>query len=504
MEHLSCLIDPRFVRPLAIALGSGPHTELDLRDKFTRGVPNRKMSQRSLSALLELAGRGGLIACDRGAWRIVGGRDVERAVRDCLESWSAPGFTGDSIFRNRCAASLDRGMLSAQAGYTPMIDLASRPSLTAAEWARIISGPVDLRQLTGRASRHADADFLMLYRSCETVPITDDRDVAPRVARSALPDLPSDPEDLLSGIRAARDGWWRQVGAPPAGVSMGDLSGFIVYAKEMLDLLFWGAPSPLRSLASAEHLELVSQRVQRFGIRAEDLSTVWRWLPSVYRAISRLSWGVRYLSNNLSHPEPPEPSAGAFSRVCRLPQEAQSAVSASRSGHSLNSITRPLALLHRALEGWGGRAGAAATARECAAAVGADMDEDGLLRRELAQRIKRLNVVGAIHVLDALARGVPAPDCPEHADGALASAGLIAAFSMFCESAQGRAYAEVRLALHAELDFQRRFNIHELSAPRRYLGIWRGTLLELVARLEGARRGCARGPEGPPAPPGII
>ena len=66
MGCLGHLIDPRFLRPLANSLSSGPHTELDLRSKFLRGVPNRNLSQRSLRTLLDLARQGGLIYFEQG------------------------------------------------------------------------------------------------------------------------------------------------------------------------------------------------------------------------------------------------------------------------------------------------------------------------------------------------------------------------------------------------------------------------------------------------------
>jgi hypothetical protein len=129
-----------------------------------------------------------------------------------------------------------------------------------------------------------------------------------------------------------------------------------------------------------------------------------------------------------------------------------------------------------------------ASARDCATAISSDGISDKLLRREFSARIRSLNVIGPVEILDALAGELVAPKFPDEKDAALCSAGLIAAFSQFIASPQGRAYAEVRLALHAELDFQRRFNLHNLSPPQRYEGVWRGTLQQLVGRLEDTRK----------------
>ena len=490
MGSLSHLIDPRFLHPLASALSSGPHTELELRAKFIRAVPNRNLSLRSLHIFLDLAKQGGLITFEQGAWRTLVRQNIKGAVTSCMAKWCDPQLTDDALFRQRCAVSLDRGMLSPAAEYTPLEDLARRSSLTDTEWARVISGPSDLCQLTGWTSKHTEADFLILYRSARTAPITDDFDVVPRVPRSLLPALPATSADFLSSIRAARSAWWEQVDLFLAGVTIQDLSGFAAYAKELLDLLLWGAPAPLRSLILPEHVELVSQMLLRFGLRAEDLSTVWRALPSTYRQISRLSWGVRYLNNNLSHPQSPEPDASAFLKVCSMPLPKQSAISMSRSGHSLLTLVRPLRVLHRALEGWRGRAAIATAALDCANAIASDMHEDSLLRREFALRVQRLNVIGSVHILDALAHKVSPPVFQKRDDEVLTSAGLIAAFSEFLDSVHGHAYAEVRLALHAALDFQRRYNIHALVPPQRYDGVWRGTIEELVTRLEDTRKGC--------------
>ena len=488
MGCLSHLVDPRFLRPLALALSSDPLSELELNNIFSREVPNRNLSKRSLGKLMELSQRGGLIAFEKGTWRTVLRRDIDRAVSSCLEVWIQPGFTDDDLLRNRSKVLLGQGLISANYEYAAIGELANRSSLAPAEWARLISGPCDLRQLTGLGSKHSEAEFLMICRSMETVPFTDDLDVSPRVPLSLLPSLPASADDLLSGILRARAYWQKSLEAFFGDVAIKDFDGFIIYAKDMLDYLFWGASSPLKSMVSPDRLAQVSQMLQSFGLRAEELSTVWRGLPSAYRLISRLSWGIRYLSNNISHPSPAGPDAKAFLRICELSASRQSAISAARSGHSLVSLIRPLRVLRRALENWPGHEVIAASAEECARAISADALNDKLFRREFADRIRRLNVIGSLQIMDAFADKVVAPVFPKSCDAALSSAGLIAAYSQFLESPRGRAYAEVRLALHAALDFQRRFNVHSLTAPRRYEGVWRDSLQQLVERLEDTRR----------------
>ena len=488
MDRLSHLIDPRFLAPLARALSTGPQSEYEFHAKFLRDVPIQGVSQRLLRMLLEHARRGGLVSYERGQWSMGTDRDIGAAVNRCLDSWCAPDFTGDELFRNRCAVCLDRGSLSNYSAYTSLAELSGRSTLTDVEWSRLISGTSDLRLLTGHNSRHADADCLMLYQSADAAPITDDSDVLPRVPRSMLVALPTTPEALLSSVRNARAAWRNQVTTFLADIAIDDFAGFAVYAKEMLDLLLWGAARPLCSHVSADRLSQVSEMLQRFGLRAEDLSTVWRGFPSAYRVVTRLSWGLRYLSNNLSHPEPPAPDLGAFLRVCGLPPAMQSAISTSRSGKSLLTIVRPLRVLHRALNGWSGRSEAASDVQDCADAVATDMHEDKLLRREFAERVRRLHIVAPVHILDALVHEIPPPNLPIYEDDVLASAGLIANFTKFLESHEGRAYAEVRLALHAELDFRRRFNLHSTHVPRRYQGVWRSTIQQLVARVEDMRK----------------
>ena len=502
MDRLSNLIDPRFLAPLAKALGTGPQSEYEFHSKFLRDVPIKRVSQRLLRLLLECTRRGGMVSFERGQWSMGAERDIGAAVNRCLDSWCAPDFTQDELFRHRCAVCLDRGSLSNYSAYSTLTELSGRSALTDVEWARLISGLFDLRLLTGECSRHADAECLMLYQSADSVPVTDDSDVLPRIPRSMLTCLPSSPEALLSGVQSARVAWRQQVGMFLADVAIDDFAGFAVYAKDMLDLLLWGVSRPLCSHVSEDKLSQVSEMLQRFGLRAEDLTTVWRCFPSTYRVVTRLSWGVRYLSNNLSHPEPPAPDPGAFSRVCGLPPAKQSAISTSRSGHSLLTIIRPLRVLHRALSGWSGRSAVASDAQACVAAVAVDMGEDKLLRREFAERIKRLNIVSAANILDALVSEIRSPEFPIYKDEALLSAGLMANLTKFFKSLEGRAYAEVRLALHAELDFRCRFNVHSLEIPKRYAGIWKSTIQELVARLEDTRKTSIRSyfPDGTTPP----
>lgn len=490
MGYLTHIIDPRFLLPLASALGSSPCTELELRAKFNRDTPNRNLSQRSLRTLLEFAQRGNLITFELGVWRTVPGQAASESVSACLARWCEPAVADDEVFRYRAAAALDRGLLTAGVTFTPTSELAQRNALTSPEWARLVSGICDIRLLTGRSSKHAEADFLTLYRAGQSAPVTDDADVSPRIPRDALPSLPASPDEIFTAIRQARSFWDQQALSFLGLNSKSDLECFIIYAKDFLDLLFWGDLFPLRSSVSPEDLRKVSLRLQRFGLRAEDLSTVWRSLPSTYRIIARLSWGIRYLSNNLSHPEPAQPDGESFLRICHLPAEKQSAISARRSGHTLLSLARPLRVLHRAIQGWRSRTEVIAAAQALQAAISADMLEDKLARREFAERVKRLRVVAPLHILDALAHPVPLPVFPERQDEVLTSAGCISTLCDFFESVPGYAYAETRLALHAELDFQRRFNLHSLTPPQRYDGVWRDSIAALVTRVEDTRRAC--------------
>ena len=94
-------------------------------------------------------------------------------MTSCLDAWCNLALTGDALFRNRCAVCLDRGTLSAAAEYTLLRHLAGRSTLAPVQWARLIAGPCDIRQLTGQTCKNNDVDFYMLYRSSETAPITD-------------------------------------------------------------------------------------------------------------------------------------------------------------------------------------------------------------------------------------------------------------------------------------------------------------------------------------------
>lgn len=489
MDCLSHRIDPRFLHPLAGALKNGPLTDLEIRALFLRDVPNRNLSLRTLQTLLDLAGRGDLLQCVHGQWRL-SALGAEHAMQACLETWVAPGFVTDPLFQHRCAVCLDRGLLSAHAEYASIDELVTRAVLSPPEWSRMLSGSCDLRQLTGRASKHSDADYLMLYRSADTAPITDDADVVPRIPRSMLPALPASSSEFLCGIRHVRQAWNAQLATFLAGTSPEDFSSFIVYAKDLLDLFFWGQRLPLRSTVAPENLPKLSERVQRYGLRAEDFSVAWRSLPGIYRIISRLSWGVRFLSNYLSHPQPPQPDAGAFLRICNLPGDVQAAISTGRSGHGLLTLTRTLRVLYRALREWRGHVAIAKAAEECAAAIAGDQLADKLLRRTFADRVRRLRIVPSIHILDAFSHEIVGPRTQTWPDETLMFAELITSYAEFYESAQGRAYAEIRLALHSELDFQNRFNVHSLSAPQRYAGIWSSSLPELVTRVENTRRAC--------------
>lgn len=184
---------------------------------------------------------------------------------------------------------------------------------------------------------------------------------------------------------------------------------------------------------------------------------------------------------------PPGPAIEAFVRVVNMPIQKLSAVSTRRSGIALSSLARPLRILHQALENWKGRAEIEDAVKSCASAAASDAIDDPLLRRELAERILRASGAGAVWILDALASEIIGPSIPVFGSLALDSAALIAEYASFLDSWQGRAYAELRLALNVETDFRNRFNIHIHDPPYRYNGVWHHTIIELLNRTENVR-----------------
>lgn len=492
MGCLSQIVHPHFVRSVAIVLKSGPVTELELQRHFLHDVPNRGVSKRVLSILLELCWRAGLISLDRGIWRPEFSDDIDHAIAQCYHFWSGPEFARDELFQKRSSVCLGLGIVTATGEFLSIEDLSARGSLTPREWGKLISRSGDMRRLCDLNSTHSEADYLMIYRNLDAPPICDDQDVLPRVPVNLLPVMPCSPVVLLSSIHQAENAWRLQLSEYLGQTTLEHFDRFIIYAKELLDMLFWGASSPMKSVVSHDHLVNVSGALRRFGVRAEDLTTVWRGVASVYRQISRLSWGIRYLSNNLWRPHPPNPDVRAFLSICDLPTEKQMGISVARSGHSLMSLIRPLKILHRALGSWPGRTSLATSALDCAAAVLGDNIMDKLLRREFGERIRRLEVVSSVNILDALSCEIEAPNFPSVNDDALMSAGLISSFSGFFDSRPGSAYAEVRLGLHSELDFHGRFNRHNPNVPQRYDGVWKDGLQHLVERLEDTRRGSIR------------
>lgn len=503
MERLSYLIDPRFMASLA-SFAKSPQAPLNLNEGFLRDVPNRRLSERSLRLLLKAGTDAGIISFANGVWRAPHDQSIESLLREWLKRSPAV----DERFLARCAAFSGDGAILPSGLYEPLAAFAARPTISPSELSRFISGPCDLRHLTGRLSKHSDADYLMIYRSHIAIPITENPEISPRIPAQVFPGLPCDAAALYKASRFAREAWWGQVDTFLGSCSREDLSTFIVYSKDLLDSLIWGRPNALRSSISPEQASDASEMLRLFGVHTADLMTVWRSLPTLYRSITRLSYGARYLSNNLSNPTPPPPDVEAFLRVCALPQKVQAAISTRRSGHSLFSIIRPLKILHKAIRTWPGRTTAITEASACTAALGEDADTDKLSRRATASTIKRLQVARPIDLVDALFEDIPSlPPC-EHADEDLRCASAMASYWRFLSSPQGRAYAEIRLALHSEIDFQRRFNSHKASPPQRYAGVWSGALAKLARRVEDTRHtvspkepplGAASGDARPPA-----
>lgn len=486
MGSLSHRIDPRFLQVLATAFANGPLTEFEVRNIFMQNVPNRNLSLRALDTFLDLAMKGGLLLHEHGIWRLTDTPSSEN-IRKCLHNWASPHFSDDEIFRNRCSTCLDEGYLSPKGDYTRLSIMANRKTLTQVEWSRLVSGPCDIRQLTGKESKHVKADFLVIYRNEYAPPISDDPNLIPRIESRLLPDLPTSPFLFLKGIHRLRRSWQLQIRSILGGIALEDFSAFITYAKDMLDLLFWGRCVPLRSTISVEDLSRVSDRFQRYALRSKELTAVWRSLPGIYRTVSRLSWGIRYLSNNLAHPKPPKPELEAFLRICNMPKKIQSSISSERAGQRLLTIARSLRIIQRALADWRGKSTLVRNWQDCTTAVSIDRLDDKLHRRSFAERIRSLQVVPSVYILDTLTYEIHPPPNPTVEDTVLRTAGILSGYDDFIDSIPGNAYAELRLALHSALDFSNRFNIHSLTSNNRFDGVWSNSLKQLVTRLENLR-----------------
>jgi hypothetical protein len=127
-----------------------------------------------------------------------------------------------------------------------------------------------------------------------------------------------------------------------------------------------------------------------------------------------------------------------------------------------------------------------ADAANCFRAVIDDQIPDKLQRRFLCERIRRSVAIPNILLLDALATELPSFEATTPSDPAQEKSAWVARYDDFLDAPIGRAYAEMRLALHAEVDFKGRFNRHAQHPPRRYAGVWNHTLEELLERVESA------------------
>ncbi|MDB4777626.1 hypothetical protein OAH08_04640 [Verrucomicrobia bacterium] len=477
---------PRFLQVLVGAFANGPLTPLELNNIFLRDVPNKQISIRTLKTFLGIAMRGGLVDFDHNVYYLKEGAPVD-LVRKCLHELSLPNFCDDKMFRYRCSNYLDYGYLSPQGEYTSFSILAKSMDFSSVEWFRLVSGSDDIRYLTGKESKHVESESLMFYGKGCVTPVSDDPDIIPRIEKRLLPKLPTSQATFLTGLQGLRRSWKVQVNSFLGRITVEELSSFIAYAKDMLDLIIWGEVTPLRSTVSSEHLSVVCDRFRKYGIRAKNLSSALRNLQSTYLLISRLSLGTRFLSNNLAHPKPPTPDDSSFSRVCNMPNKLQSSISLSRSGKKLTTLTRPLQLIHRALVDWSSKVELEQNFKNCSAAVYNDHLDDRLQKRILAERIHQLRLVSPTYLLDSLGNDLNPPSIPLIKDEVLRTASIISCYSNFIESTPGRAYGELRLALHGELDFRNRFNVHSINPEERYVGIWRNSLEELVERIENIR-----------------
>jgi hypothetical protein len=205
MGVMNLTLDPRWINHVVDALRDRPLSTFDLHSKFLEDVPSRRLGLRALHQLLELLEQGGVIRHHNDWWetRPLAGSPTWHLLDNIRRNRGLK----DGLFLNRCASLVGEGYLKPNGDLVSMRQVSSGKDADELSWARILSPLCDLRLLTGLESKHVQADFLMIYRAEESIPISANYGLLPCLPEEHIPALPCDTVDLDRSIALLRHCW---------------------------------------------------------------------------------------------------------------------------------------------------------------------------------------------------------------------------------------------------------------------------------------------------------
>ena len=163
----------------------------------------------------------------------------------------------------------------------------------------------DPRHLTGYDSLHTESDFLSWTNGEDFLPITNDKELKPRIPFELIQQRWQDNKDrkdaLFTALNAGSKNWHQNIDQQLSNYAFSDLISLIYTCKMILDYFLFGKQIIDNDFIDKEKIYSIKKRwdsVKNFKLP----NHLWKILPNLYKDITRLYWGITQYRNSLQRP----------------------------------------------------------------------------------------------------------------------------------------------------------------------------------------------------------
>ncbi len=161
----------------------------------------------------------------------------------------------------------------------------------------------DPRILSGYHSLHAEADFLSWSKGGDLLPLSDDKELTPRIPHDLIKEKWNESSSGTSLnfnniIVQASESWRQMIYAKLSEHSLSDLNSIIGTCKLFMDHFLFGELDVDNDFLDKDRVNLIKNRwesVSHFKLSGH----VWKSIPKLYKDLTRLYWGINFYRNSL-------------------------------------------------------------------------------------------------------------------------------------------------------------------------------------------------------------
>lgn len=163
----------------------------------------------------------------------------------------------------------------------------------------------DPRYLTGNDSLHTGNDFLAWTKGENCLPVSDNATLIPRISYATIIyEWEKNKQELGSwrlALLKSVDEWHQSIHELLSDYPVSNLDSVVHSCKQFLDYFLFGKSVFDNDFLDQEKIHKIKKKwvSVKFFVMSEQ---IWKFLPNLYRDITRLYWGVSHYRNSLRKP----------------------------------------------------------------------------------------------------------------------------------------------------------------------------------------------------------